>query len=70
VGDTGYVGNGIDTSPSLVFKITGLVSGTVYQYDWAYANQVSESIYISCQGATGIPGGTNTGPATMEVWSA
>ena len=54
---------------SAAFLITGLTAATTYQYDWGFlASGVTTTMYI--QGATGVPGQPNAGPAVMEVWSA
>jgi hypothetical protein len=71
VGDSVAVCGGVEvvSVTSAVFLITGLTANTTYQYDWAFlGNGVTTTMYI--QGATGIPGQPNAGPAVMEVWSA
>jgi hypothetical protein len=59
-------GTGI-LNQSVVIKVTGLVSGDTYQYDWA---GVSAGLNMFCIGVQGIPSPIYAGPACMEVWSA
>lgn len=47
-------------------EVTGLTSGTSYQFDWAYASASSSSyLYLGGTGTTGSP--YPVGPAIMEV---
>jgi hypothetical protein len=75
VGNTSFVGWGISggnvSLASPVFLITGLVPGTVYQYDWGYFNSGGGSYtYLWVEGDQGVPTKNRAAPATMEVWSA
>ena len=70
-GGFGSVASSVGIGVSAVFLVSGLSSGTTYQYDWAYAENPTGSSGFTMW----VQGTTNTSddyfsPAVMEVWAA